>query len=86
MVELELGVASFLLVTIGIALLRIAWGETRADRMLTAQLWGTTGVAILLLLSEASRMPVLEDAALVFAVLASVVVVTFVRRGFGETR
>jgi multicomponent Na+:H+ antiporter subunit F len=86
MAELELGVASFLLLTIGIALLRVVWGPTRADRMLTAQLWGTTGVAILLLLSEASGAPVLEDVALVLALLASVIAVAFVRRGFGETR
>jgi len=86
MAELELGVASFLLLTIGIALLRVVWGPTRADRMLTAQLWGTTGVAILLLLSEAMAAPVLEDVALILALLASVVAVTFVRRGSGETR
>ncbi|HKK50478.1 MAG TPA: monovalent cation/H+ antiporter complex subunit F [Myxococcota bacterium] len=84
MAELALGVASFLLLTIGVALLRVVWGPTRSDRMLMAQLWGTGGVAILLLLSEASNAPVLEDVALVFALLASVVALAFVRRGFGE--
>lgn len=36
----------------GAGLVRIARGPTPADRMLAAQLFGTTGVAVLLLLAQ----------------------------------
>jgi multicomponent Na+:H+ antiporter subunit F len=81
--EFELAVAVFLLGTIGAGLVRVARGPTPADRMLAAQLLGSTGAAILLLLAAAMHAPVLEDVALVFALLASIVMVAFVRRGWG---
>ncbi|MDT8388863.1 MAG: monovalent cation/H+ antiporter complex subunit F [Thiogranum sp.] len=61
-------------------LVRVLRGPTEADRMLAMQLFGTTGVAILLLLGEAFAAPALWDAALVFALLAAVAAVAFVRR------
>lgn len=73
-----LAVALFLLATLVGGLWRIHRGPSPADRMLAAQLFGTTGAAILLLLSEALRLPAARDAALVFAVLAVVNVFTFV--------
>jgi multicomponent Na+:H+ antiporter subunit F len=42
-------------------------------------LFGTGGVAVLLLLAQAMNMPALEDVALVFVVLAVVTSVAFVR-------
>ncbi|MEW6353295.1 MAG: monovalent cation/H+ antiporter complex subunit F [Pseudomonadota bacterium] len=80
MTELYLGLALFLLLNIVAGLLRVARGPTRADRMLAAQLFGSTGVAILLLLAEAQQAPALRDAALVFALLAVLATVAFVRR------
>jgi len=59
---------------------RILGGPTAADRMMTAQLFGTCGVAILLLLSTGMGNPVLLDIALVFALLAALATMTFVRR------
>ena len=56
-------------------------GRVPADRMLAAQLVGTTTVAILVLLSQAMRMPALLDVALVFALLAAVTLVSFVALG-----
>ena len=47
--------------------------------MLAAQLFGTTGVGILLLLAEAWQQPALRDVALIFALLAVLTVVAFVR-------
>jgi multicomponent Na+:H+ antiporter subunit F len=79
---LPAGVALFLLLTVVAGLVRVARGPAPADRMLAAQLFGTTGVAILLLLSAALDSPPLRDAALVFAILAAVVAVTFVKRGW----
>jgi multicomponent Na+:H+ antiporter subunit F len=73
-------VAGFLLVNIAAGLVRVYLGPTPADRMLSAQLFGTTGVAILLLLSQALSTPALVDAALVLGLLAAVAVVAFVMR------
>jgi multicomponent Na+:H+ antiporter subunit F len=50
--------------------------------MLAAQLFGTTAVAILLLLAEAGGSAALRDVALVFALLAAVTAVAFVRRAW----
>lgn len=74
------GLALFLLLNFLAGLLRVLRGPTGMDRMLAAQLFGSTGVAILLVLSEATRTTALRDVALVFALLAAVTVTTFVRR------
>jgi multicomponent Na+:H+ antiporter subunit F len=71
--------ALVLLLTLLGGLYRVLRGPTRSDRMLAAQLFGTTGVGILLLLAEAMERPALRDAALVFALLAVVNAVVFVR-------
>jgi multicomponent Na+:H+ antiporter subunit F len=77
-----LGIAFFLALNLGAGLVRVARGPTPADRMVAAQLFGTTGVAILLILSRAMDQPALADVALVFALLAVVVAVAFVKRGW----
>jgi multicomponent Na+:H+ antiporter subunit F len=61
-------------------LVRVSRGPTPADRMLAAQLMGTTGVGILVLLSKSLSKPALLDIALVFALLAAVTAVAFVQR------
>jgi multicomponent Na+:H+ antiporter subunit F len=48
--------------------------------MLAAQLFGTTGVAVLLLLAEAQDLPALRDVALSFVLLAVLATVAFVKR------
>jgi multicomponent Na+:H+ antiporter subunit F len=78
--EIYLSIAAFILITLVIGLLRVFWGPTRADRILSAQLMGTTGVAIILLLSEAMQMPSLVDVALVFALLSAVTATVFTTR------
>jgi multicomponent Na+:H+ antiporter subunit F len=77
--------AIFLLLTLLLGMLRVVRGPGRADRMLAAQLFGTTGVAILLLIGRASGERAPMDVALVFALLAAVVGVAFVsgRQGRG---
>lgn len=74
------GVAAFLLLTLLIALIRIWRGPDTADRMLASQLFGTTGVALLLVLAEAQAMPALMDVALTLAVLSVLAIVAFVTR------
>ncbi|MDP1560844.1 MAG: monovalent cation/H+ antiporter complex subunit F [Pirellulaceae bacterium] len=77
---LILGVAFFLLVNVVAGLVRVWRGPTALDRMLASQLFGTTGTAILLLLAEGLSNPALRDVALVFALLAPIATVVFVRR------
>lgn len=80
METLYLALAIFLMLNIAAGLVRILRGPTPADRMLAAQLFGTTGVAILVLLAEAQSLPALRDVALVFALLAALATVAFVKR------
>lgn len=80
MPDFFLATAIFLLLTIVVGLVRVLQGPTPADRMLAAQLFGTTGVAILLLLAEAMGLPALRDVALIFILLGALATVAFVKR------
>lgn len=77
--------AFIILLVIAAGMFRILNGPTAADRMMTAQLFGTCGVAILLLLSSGMNNPVLIDIALVFALLAALTTMTFVRRTWNSS-
>jgi multicomponent Na+:H+ antiporter subunit F len=79
---LNLALALFLLLNLGAGMWRVLRGPTAADRMLAAQLFGTIAVAILLLLAQVTGNGALRDVALVFALLAAVTAVTFVRRAW----
>jgi multicomponent Na+:H+ antiporter subunit F len=79
---LAIGLAGFLVLTLAAGLTRVMRGPTLADGMLAAQLIGTTGVGILLLLAEAMSAPALRDVALTLALLAALAAVAFVRRGW----
>lgn len=72
--------ALVLLLSLVLGLLRIWQGPGFADRMLAAQLLGTTGVATLLLLADPLGLPALRDVALVLALLAVLAVLAFVAR------
>ena len=74
-----LAVAIFLLLNVLGGLVRILVGPARGDRMLAAQLFGTTGAAIILLLAEGLGRPALRDIALVVVLLAVINTVVFVR-------
>jgi multicomponent Na+:H+ antiporter subunit F len=76
------------LILLGILALGMLWvllGPSAADRMVAAQLIGSTGVGILLLLAPALSLPALVDVALVLALLAAVTIAAFVGR-YKETR
>ncbi len=77
---LHIAFALLLLLAIAVGMVRILAGPTAADRMMAAQLFGTCGVAILLLLAKGMKNAVLLDIALVFALLAAMATITFVRR------
>lgn len=74
--------ALYLLLNLAAGMWRVLRGPTDPDRMLAAQLFGTTAVAVLLLLAQAGGAPALRDVALVFALLAAVTAVAFVRRAW----
>lgn len=75
-----IGTALFLLLNIFAGMIRLIRGPTAADRILTVQLFGSTGVAILLLLAQAYRAYTVQNVALVFALLAVMAVVAYARR------
>lgn len=79
-----LSLAIFLLVNLGAGMSRILRGPTAADRMMAGQLFGTTAVAVLLLLGQATGKTAMLDVALVFALLAGVTAVAFVRRAWTD--
>lgn len=82
MQTLYLGLALFLLLNIIAGMWRILRGPAPTDRMLAAQLFGTTAVAILLLLAQAYNYAALRDVALIFALLAVVAAAAFVREAW----
>ena len=81
---LYFSLALFLLLNLVAGMWRVVRGPTAADRMMAAQLFGTTAVAVLLLLAQAYGKAALLDVALVFALLAAVTVVAFVQRAWPD--
>lgn len=82
-----LGVACFLLLTMVLGLVRVFMGPRQEDRLVAVQLFGTTGVAVLLLLAAVLDAPAVRNTAMLFAVLAVLAVVAFVhgsRNGSGH--
>ena len=73
-------VAVGLLLSLIAGMVRIWRGPGFADRMLAAQLFGTTGIAILLVLAQSQRIDALRDVAFVLALLAMLAVLVFVAR------
>lgn len=73
-------ICGVLLLSLALGLIRIWRGPGIAERMLAAQLFGTTGVGLLLVLAELQRMPAIRDVALVLALLAALAVLAFVAR------
>ncbi len=86
MVGFYFACALFLVLTLLLGLIRIGLGPGRSDRMLVVQLFGSTGVAVLLLLSRSTQQPSLENIALVLALLAVMITVTYNRRVSSQSR
>ena len=83
MADFLLAAAAVVLALVALGLVRVARGPEEADRIMAAQLLGTGGIAVLLLLSEATSVPAAVDVALTLALLAAFVSVAFVK---GATR
>lgn len=72
--------AIVLLLTLLLGVWRLWRGPGDADRLLAGQLFGTTGVALLLVLAAWRGQPALRDVGLVVALLSALIVVAFVAR------
>ena len=69
--------ALILMFSLFLGLLRVLRGPGPGDRMLAAQLIGTSGVGMLLLLGVLLEKPALIDVALILALLAAVAAAAF---------
>jgi len=72
-----------ILLSVAIGIYRIERGPTGTDRMLSAMLFGTSGVALTLVLAELTRLGGLRDMGLTFALLGALTSVAFVKRAWG---
>ena len=72
--------AIVLSISLGLGLMRVFTGPSIEDRMMSAQLVGTTGIGLLLLLGSVLGMPSSVDVALVLSLLAAVSVAALTRR------
>jgi multicomponent Na+:H+ antiporter subunit F len=71
MVEFLYVMAGLVLAAVAVGLFRILRGPTDVDRMMSAQLLGTGGIAALLLAAAASGVSAAHDLALLIALLAA---------------
>jgi multicomponent Na+:H+ antiporter subunit F len=76
--------AAALLVTLLAGIVRALLGPRPADRILAAQLLGTGGVGVLLVLAEAGDSRALQDVALVLVLLAAMATIVWLRRAEGD--
>jgi len=84
MTALYFSVALVLLATVILGLGHVFRQPGRAESLLAALLFGSTGVALVLVLGKGLGLAGALDIALVFALLAAVLGVAFVLRGWPE--
>jgi multicomponent Na+:H+ antiporter subunit F len=77
--------AGFVLLMVALGLARILRGPEDADRILSVQLIGSGGVAVLLLLAVAVKFPPIVDVALMLGLLATFVSIAFLRDAAGSS-
>lgn len=78
MAEFLFAAAGFILLMVALGLFGIFWGQAEADRLMAAQLIGSGGVAMLLLVAVATQTFAVIDVALMLALLAAFASVVFV--------
>ena len=72
-------VIALLLLCLIVGLIRVLIGPDKANRMLAAQLFGTIGTTIVIVLSILQNNEVITNVALVFTLLASITVIAFLK-------
>lgn len=78
-------VAALVLATVALGLVRILRGPGDAERMMAAQLLGTGGVAVLLLLAMATGNGAAVNVALTLALLAAFASIAFYKNAPGHS-
>lgn len=81
MADVLIAASGLVLSMVAVGLLSVLRGPTRADRMMAAQLFGTGGIAALLLVGTATGVEAVVDIALTLAVLAVFASAAFVKAG-----
>jgi len=79
MIEFLVAAAGFILAMVALGLARVLRGPAEVDRMMAAQLIGTGGIAVLLLLAAARGVPAAVDVGLTLSLLAAFASVAFVK-------
>jgi len=79
MAEFLLGAAAFILSMVALGLIRVLRGPADADRIMAAQLLGTGGIAVVLLMGAATGEAAAVDVALTLALLAAFASFAFVK-------
>jgi multicomponent Na+:H+ antiporter subunit F len=79
-----LAIAIVLMGSILVGLIRVGIGPSAADRMMAAQLMGTSGIGVTLLMAHFIGIMALVDVALIFSLLAAVAITAFTRRRIDE--
>jgi len=78
------GAAGFVLTMVALGLIVILQRPAEVDHMMAAQLLGTGGVAVLVLLAAATETPAIVNVALLLALFAAFAAVAFVRSASGS--
>jgi multicomponent Na+:H+ antiporter subunit F len=78
MINFLMFAAVYVLAVVALGLMRLLLGPADADRIMSAQLLGSGGIAVLVLLAVATETPSLFDVAMLFALLAAFISVAFV--------
>jgi multicomponent Na+:H+ antiporter subunit F len=84
MTEFLTAAVGFILAMLALGLVSILRGPGDADRMMSAQLIGTAGIATLLLLGTVANLPAAIDVALTLALLATFASIAFVKKGLSS--
>lgn len=77
--------AALVLATVALGLVRILRGPGDAERMMAAQLLGTGGVAVVLLLASATGIGAAVNVALTLALLAAFASIAFYKSASGRS-
>lgn len=81
MTSFLIGATVFVLAMVALGLVCILRGPGNVDRMMAAQLFGTGGIAALLLAGAAIDLDAVIDVGLTLSILAAFATVAFVRAG-----
>lgn len=81
MADFMVAAAAFILIVVAVGLLRVLLGPTDADRLMSGQLLGTGGIAVLMLVAVATKNYAIIDVALLLALLSAFASVAFVLGG-----